>query len=60
MMAVSTLLKSCATPPASLPTASILWLWANLQLQRLLLGGVDGVEHGALARRAAPVPSGLT
>ena len=29
MMAVSTLLKSCATPPASLPTASILWLWAN-------------------------------
>ena len=30
MMAVSTLLKSCATPPASLPTASILWLWANL------------------------------
>ena len=28
MMAVSTLLKSCAMPPASWPTACIFWLWA--------------------------------
>ncbi len=29
MMAVSTLLKSCATPPASWPIACIFWLWAR-------------------------------
>ena len=30
MIAVSTLLKSCATPPASWPTACIFWAWAKL------------------------------
>ena len=29
MMAPSTLLKSCAMPPASLPTSSIFWDWVN-------------------------------
>ena len=49
MMAVSTLLKSCATPPASLPDRLHLVALGELQLQRLLLGGIDGIEHGAFA-----------
>ena len=30
MIAVSTLLKSCATPPASWPMACIFWAWTKL------------------------------
>ena len=56
MMAVSTLLKSCAMPPASWPTACIFWLCAILTFERLLLGRLDGIDDrrllGALAAGA--------
>ena len=44
MMAPSTLLKSWAMPPASLPTSSIFCDWVELVLQRALLGGLDAVD----------------
>ena len=34
MMAVRRLLKSCATPPASVPMASIFWAWRSCSLAR--------------------------
>ena len=54
MIAVSTLLKSCATPPASWPTACIFWLWRELLLERPLLGDVDGVDDDRLVVAARP------
>ena len=55
LIAVSRLLKSWATPPASWPTACIFWRLDELRLEGLELGGVGedreqrrrAVEHGA-------------
>ena len=57
-IAVSRLLKSCATPPASWPTASIFCAWRNVLLEAAALGDVarygqhfadepgHGIAHG--------------
>ena len=44
MIAVRTLLKSWATPPASWPTACIFWLWANCCSSARCVGDVEGVD----------------
>ena len=49
MIAVSTLLKSCAMPPASWPIACIFWLCDEILLQRALLGGVEREDGRARA-----------
>ena len=59
MMAVSTLLKSCATPPASWPTASILWLCANFS-SSAFCSVASMTYRMAPSRPRVPVPSGLT
>ena len=49
MIAVSTLLKSCAMPPASWPIACIFWLWAKFSCSVALLGGVEREDDRARA-----------
>ena len=54
MIAVSTLLKSCAMPPASWPIACIFWLWAKFSCSVALLGRVEREDDRArpfVARR---------
>ena len=40
VITVSMLLKSCAMPPVSWPTASIFWAWINCSSASALLGDV--------------------
>ena len=49
MIAVSTLLKSCAMPPASWPIACIFWLCAKFSCERALLGRVEREDDRARA-----------
>ena len=56
IIAVSRLLKSCAMPPASWPTACIFCDWANWRSSLLALGRVDELQdeaRGPLALRFA-------
>ena len=46
MMAESTLLKSCAMPPASWPTSSIFCCWVSLVLEFALRRGLERVDDG--------------
>ena len=52
MIACSTLLKSCATPPASWPTAFIFCDCASCSSICAQIGGVERVENGRLALAA--------
>ena len=47
MIAVSTLLKSCATPPASWPIACIFCDCAKFSLQRAQFGRVERIDRRA-------------
>ena len=49
MIAISRLLKSCASPAVSWPTASIFCAWPQLLL------GLPAALLGGVARRQAPV-----
>ena len=50
LIAVSRLLKSCATPPASWPIACIFWLWTNCASS--VFSSVASEQHGEHRGRA--------
>ena len=52
-MAVNTLLKSCAMPPASLPH-SIFWLCAYFSSSAFCSVGIDDIEDRRIARVSPP------
>src|ERR1700722_677006 len=53
MIAVSTLLKSCAIPPASWPIACIFWLWTKFSCS-VRCSVVSSAKRMALAPSSPP------